>query len=159
MTFFNHMSHGRWSAGSRNHIASTYVLKLHLSKTRRVNSCLSNEDIYAHNPKTYIKKNKSELLFILRKGIESVVSSWRKCACACLLTSCERPPADGSRPLSLARLSLGELHPETGVLLLLGEESGHRSSYVNEYIHCRAQNKTHYWEWEKKLPYNSFHLI
>lgn len=43
--------------------------------------------------------------------------------CACVLTSCERPPADGSRPLSLGRLSFGELHPETGVLLLLGDES------------------------------------
>lgn len=42
----------------------------------------------------------------------------------CLLTSCERPPADGSSPFSLGRLSLGELHPETGVLLLLGDESG-----------------------------------
>lgn len=49
-----------------------------------------------------------------------------------VLTSCERPPADGSRPLSLGRLSLGELHPETGVLLLLGDESvGKRSSQVH----------------------------
>ena len=44
--------------------------------------------------------------------------------CVSLLTSCERPPADGSSPFSVGRLSLGELHPETGVLLLLGEESG-----------------------------------
>lgn len=43
-----------------------------------------------------------------------------------LLTSCERPPADGSSPFSLGRLSLGELQPETGVLLLLGDESGER---------------------------------
>lgn len=44
----------------------------------------------------------------------------------CFLTSCERPPADGSSPFSLGRLSLGELQPETGVLLLLGDESGER---------------------------------
>lgn len=37
--------------------------------------------------------------------------------------SCERLPADGSSPFSLGRLSLGELQPETGVLLLLGDES------------------------------------
>lgn len=44
----------------------------------------------------------------------------------CPTTSCERPPAEGSRPFSLGRLSLGELQPETGVLLLLGDESGNR---------------------------------
>lgn len=38
-------------------------------------------------------------------------------------TSCERPPAEGSSPFSQGRLSLGELQPDTGVLLLLGEES------------------------------------
>ncbi len=46
-----------------------------------------------------------------------------ECVCVSLLTSCERPPADGSSPFSLGRLSLGELQPETGVLLLLGDES------------------------------------
>lgn len=50
------------------------------------------------------------------------------CACVCLLTSCERPPADGSSPFSLGRLSLGELQPEAGVLLLLGDESGERQA-------------------------------
>lgn len=46
--------------------------------------------------------------------------------CQCATTSCERPPAEGSRPFSLGRLSLGELQPETGVLLLLGDESANR---------------------------------
>lgn len=48
--------------------------------------------------------------------------------CVSLPTSCERPPADGSSPFSLGRLSLGELQPETGVLLLLGDESGERQA-------------------------------
>lgn len=69
------------------------------------------------------------------------------CVCAFVLTSCERPPADGSRPLSLGRLSLGELHPETGVLLLLGDES----------VDKRAKISTDYFK--KKVPYNSFHRI
>ena len=55
------------------------------------------------------------------------------CACVCVivLTSCERPPADDSSPLSLCRLSLGELQPETGVLLLLGDESTERQATVS----------------------------
>lgn len=61
--------------------------------------------------------------------------------CAFVLTSCERPPADGSRPLSLGRLSLGELHPETGVLLLLGDES----------VDKRAKISTDYFK-KKKCP-------
>lgn len=48
-----------------------------------------------------------------------------------LLTSCERPPADGASPFSLGRLSFGELQPETGVLLLLGEESVETSEGLN----------------------------
>lgn len=48
--------------------------------------------------------------------------------CVSCQTSCERPPADGSSPFSLGRLSLGELQPETGVLLLLGDESADRQT-------------------------------
>lgn len=68
------------------------------------------------------------------------------CACACVVTSCERPPADGSRPLSLGRLSLGELHPETGVLLLLGDESGDKSNQVSKYIAKYIHHNTDYLE-------------
>lgn len=50
------------------------------------------------------------------------------CVCVSCQTSCERPPADGSSPFSLGRLSLGELQPETGVLLLLGDESADRQT-------------------------------
>lgn len=39
------------------------------------------------------------------------------------LTSCAMPEAAGRAPCSAGRLSLGELQPDTGVLLLLGEES------------------------------------
>lgn len=53
--------------------------------------------------------------------------SVRVCVCVCALTSCERP-AEGSSPFSLGRLSFGELQPETGVLLLLGDESGERQA-------------------------------
>lgn len=54
----------------------------------------------------------------------------------CMLTSCERPPVDGSSPFSMGRLSLGELQPETGVLLLLGDESGETKAgceFRNDY--------------------------
>lgn len=39
------------------------------------------------------------------------------------LTSWAMPEAAGRAPCSAGRLSLGELQPDTGVLLLLGEES------------------------------------
>lgn len=39
------------------------------------------------------------------------------------LTSWAMPEAAGRAPCSVGRLSLGELQPDTGVLLLLGEES------------------------------------
>lgn len=41
------------------------------------------------------------------------------------LTSWAMPEAAGRAPCSAGRLSLGELQPDTGVLLLLGEESAH----------------------------------
>lgn len=80
-----------------------------------------------------------------------------------MLTSCERPPADGSRPLSLGRLSLGELHPETGVLLLLGDESGDKRSKYVSIIHRRVKIKTDTLKKKqkttKKRLTNSFYLI
>lgn len=69
--------------------------------------------------------------------------------CAFVLTSCERPPADGSRPLSLGRLSLGELHPETGVLLLLGDES----------VDKRAKISTDYFKKKSALQFFSSDLV
>lgn len=76
-----------------------------------------------------------------------------------VLTSCESPPADGSSPFSLGTLSLGELHPETGVLLLLGEESAERHAITRLYISVTFQikNKTCSLE-QPRLKINS-HLL
>lgn len=52
------------------------------------------------------------------------------------LTSWAMPEAAGRAPCSAGRLSLGELQPDTGVLLLLGEESvPGRKIGENEHLH------------------------
>lgn len=48
-------------------------------------------------------------------------------------TSCASPGTADKLPCSGNRLSLGELHPDTGVLLLLGEESA-----VNREMHVKT---------------------
>lgn len=49
------------------------------------------------------------------------------------LTSWAMLEAAGRAPCSAGRLSLGELQPETGVLLLLGEESVSEKKGENEH--------------------------